>query len=321
MRLSRNNIGLRALLTGMGMIEQSTPSSGVDEHFSWCRDALFELNSYASRRPMLVVYVIILMVYILVVLPGLFFYLKKKDRMHYLRELLVAMALLFSALIFVLGAQTRLTAPAMNYVRVLDYEEHVVNDDVYISVQIPYRQEISASFALPYEVQGLSFDSPLEADNLNYRYQLFREESGTRLLLVDSIAVTPMYFILSSNQEQQKDSGIYGQLSADEEGVSGQLQNTTGWSFKEGVLLLGNQVVELEPWSESLSVSGKHLTSRNEISNVILNKYVTSLEETDGFWFVGICDSDQTDFLQDGDSWDLSGVTIVASPVIRQNGG
>lgn len=245
--------------------------------------------------------------------------------MHYLRELMVVIALFFSAVIFVLGAQTRLTAPSLNYVRVLDYAGDAVNDDIYISVQIPYRQEISAGFDTGYLPIALAFENVHEEGNTaiydHFRYQLRYNGNGTQLLMGDSIAVTPMYFLLSADQEREKKTGIYGQLSVASGAVGGLLQNTTGLRFKESVLVYGDQVAELGACAEHMELSEAVLHAASELSNEELKTFLTNLREPDNLWFVGICETEDTSFIQDDSGWDVSGVTIVVAPVMSMNGG
>lgn len=305
--------------------EQALHSTIGYNRYSWCRDVLFELNSYASSRPVFGIYLIVLLVYIFVALPGLFLFLNKRDKMHYLRELMVVIALFFSAVIFVLGAQTRLTAPSLNYVRVLDYAGDAVNDDIYISVQIPYRQEISAGFDTGYLPIALAFENVHEEGNTaiydHFRYQLRYNGNGTQLLMGDSIAVTPMYFLLSADQEREKKTGIYGQLSVASGAVGGLLQNTTGLRFKESVLVYGDQVAELGACAEHMELSEAVLHAASELSNEELKTFLTNLREPDNLWFVGICETEDTSFIQDDSGWDVSGVTIVVAPVMSMNGG
>lgn len=305
--------------------EQALHSTSGYNRYGWCQDALFELNSYAKSRPVLGIYLAVLMLYIFVALPGLFVLLKKKDKMHYLRELLIAVALFFSGVIFVLGAQTRLTAPSLNYVRVLDYAGDAVNDDIYISVQIPYRQEISVGFDEKYLPIALAFENTHDAGNTviydHYRYQLYDDGNATQLFMGNSIAVTPMYFLLSADQERKKETGIRGQLSIDAHAISGQLQNTTGLSFREGLIIFGDQVAVLGACGEYLEFSEAELQDASELSDEVLKIFLANLKEPDNVWFVGICDSEDTDFIQNASGWDLSGVTIMFAPVMNMNGG
>jgi hypothetical protein len=187
---------------------------------SWIQELLFEQNSYASSQPALGLYVGIILVYILVVLPGLFLYLRKKDRMHYLRELLILTALLFSAIIFVLGAKTRLTAPALNYVRVLDQREAVYSETIYISVQIPYRQNMTAAFDGSYQVMELE---PQEDETQGHKRQndglkITEDDEMITISTQDCTAVAPMYLKLSRMWTSDEDTFI---LQADQWDVSG----------------------------------------------------------------------------------------------------
>lgn len=304
--------------------EQALHSTSGYNRYSWCQDALFELNSYAKSRPVLGIYLAVLMLYIFVALPGLFLLLKRKDKMHYLRELLIAVALFFSAVIFVLGAQTRLTAPSLNYVRVLDYAGDAVNDDIYISVQIPYRQEISAEFDEKYLPIALAFENKHEAGNTaiydHYRYQLYDDGNATQLLMGNSIAVTPMYFLLSADQERKKETGIRGQLSIDDGVIRGRIINTTGLSFRKGVIVLGNQVAVLGACGEYLEFSRAELQDMSELSDEVLKIFLTNLKEPDNMWFVGICNNEDADFIENDSGWDLSGMTIMFAPVMNMNG-
>lgn len=305
--------------------EQALHSTMGYNRYSWSRDALFEQNSYAISRPVLGIYLVVLLIYILVALPGLFLYLRKKDKMHYLREMLIVVALVFCMVIFVLGAKTRLTAPSLNYVRVLDYAGNAVNDDIYISVQIPYRQEISAAFDAAYQPIALAFENVHDAGNTaiydHFRYQLHCSGDRTQLLMGDSVAVTPMYFLLSSDQQREGETGIYARISMEGNAVSGVLENTTGLRFKESVLVCADQVAELGGCGETLEFSGAGFHSASELADEELKIFLTNLKEPANLWFVGICETEDAGFVQDNAGWDVSGVTIVVAPVVSMDDG
>ena len=117
----------------------------------WIRDAIFYSNSYFKSREMLTIFLGIVAFYVLVVIPGSYFWLKKRDKLKYLRECIVFVSLLFSFVIFVIGAKTRLTAPTFTYLRLID-ETAGGSETVYASLQLPYKGATAIELNPDYDV-------------------------------------------------------------------------------------------------------------------------------------------------------------------------
>ena len=90
------------------------PSGSVRwEAISWERRESWIL--YREERPSMVKYIVLLLIYIFLVGPGLYIFLKRKHKRSYLWGAICGLSVFFVLLIGILGRATNVYAPFISY--------------------------------------------------------------------------------------------------------------------------------------------------------------------------------------------------------------
>ena len=105
-------------------------------------------------------YIAILAIYVIIVGPVLFIVLKKLDKRSLTWILVPSFSLIFTALVYVVGSDTRINEPYVGYVEILSFEEeNIVQDNVYFALTAPYNNRYKVDIDNKYQVVQLSDSS------------------------------------------------------------------------------------------------------------------------------------------------------------------
>lgn len=235
----------------------------------------------ADKVPNLWKYALIVICYILLVGPVLFLVLRRKGLQKFLRVSVVTLAVLFSALIFVISSETRFERPFINYGTIIHMNQDSVEKEVYFGLRSPnnqpYEATISNDYALLplddeigvyYTSSFLGFGSsyvrshdytarPVDA----YQMILDRGESETTIQMAGQVAFTTECFYASSTQANEAGSGIDSEITLFDGKIDGVVKNHTGYDLTGAVLIMNQQIVLLGDIKneESLSLSGREV--------------------------------------------------------------
>ena len=109
--------------------------------------------SDTESLPKVSVYVIILVIYILVIGPVLYFICKKKDMRHLLWGLIPSFAVIFSLFIYFIGSGTRINHPVLNYITLSELtKEGYVENTTYTSLISPSNTAVDLEFSKEVQV-------------------------------------------------------------------------------------------------------------------------------------------------------------------------
>lgn len=102
-------------------------------------------------------YIAILAVYVVLVGPLLFLILKKIDKRSLTWVLVPSFAVLFTAIVYLVGSDTRINEPYVGYVELLSFEEeNIVQENVYFALTAPYNNRYKVDIDNKYQVIQLS---------------------------------------------------------------------------------------------------------------------------------------------------------------------
>jgi hypothetical protein len=102
-------------------------------------------------------YIAILAVYVVLVGPLLFIILKKMDKRSLTWVLVPSFAVLFTAIVYLVGSDTRINEPYVGYVELLSFEEeNIVQENVYFALTAPYNNRYKVDIDNKYQVIQLS---------------------------------------------------------------------------------------------------------------------------------------------------------------------
>ena len=99
-------------------------------------------SSIVKRMPNIVVYILILIVYLALVGPALYLYLKKQDKTGLTSRWIFLLAVLFSCLIFFISYTTRFRKPFVQYVTIYKIQDGQRKEETYFALRAPFHKEI-----------------------------------------------------------------------------------------------------------------------------------------------------------------------------------
>lgn len=120
---------------------------------------IYNSMSYVDTEniPQVGKYIVILAIYVVIVGPVLFIVLKKMDKRSLTWVLVPLFAIVFTALVYWVGSDTRVSDPYVGYVEILSFEEkNIVQDDVYFALTAPYNHKYKVDIDNKYQVIQLS---------------------------------------------------------------------------------------------------------------------------------------------------------------------
>ena len=200
----------------------------------------------ASRIPQVWQFAVVLVVYLILLGPVLYGILKKKKRRHLLRVGMVGLALLFTAIIYIMGSRTRFYRPVMNYASVREIRSGMMVETVYANVFSPSNAAYSMGIQEEYDVSPLisySYDSEGGVDSGSCQLKIRKEEEMTQVWVQKNIPFTGNMLRLTATGTSPYQEGFLGNITLFENGWEGILQNTTGHDFEQVCVLAGGRVV------------------------------------------------------------------------------
>ena len=90
--------------------------------------------------------------YVLVIGPGIYLFLKKKGKREYMAVCVCLFAVLFSGIIFVMSRNTRITEPFINYVTMLNLDGGTAREETFYCFRAPYNGRYNMTIAEDYYI-------------------------------------------------------------------------------------------------------------------------------------------------------------------------
>ena len=220
----------------------------------------------AGRLPKVAAYTVIVVVYLLLIGPGIYFYLKKRGIYRYYLPAVTLGAFLFTGIIYALGVKTRFREPFVTYASILDTSGEEAEEATYMNIRSPYNKPYSVSLKPGYEVRPMTrsyyYDAVSavrftgeEEYHTNFVYQPERVEIKMR----DTVAFSPNLFTLRRELEKTDAMGVQGNISYFDGVVSGTVKNCFEEPLENAALLINGKAVllgRLEP-GQTVSLDGK----------------------------------------------------------------
>lgn len=236
-----------------------------------------------DRLPNVLLYTVVIVFYILLIGPGLYQILKKKNMQRYYLGGVAACSLIFTAVIYAMGVKTRFQTPFFTYATVLDATDGREEEETFVNVRSPYNKPFTVTLSPDYTVRPITksyyYDSVTAAKftgEETYKTALVYGEDRTELRIRDTAAFTPKLFSLKKEiPESLSGIGVEGEISSFDGKIQGSVTNRFGYRLENAALLLYGKAVllgNLEP-GEEVSLDGK------EVINYPLN-YTYALAQT-----------------------------------------
>lgn len=214
----------------------------------------------AGRLPNVILYTVVIVVYLLLIGPVIYLYLKKRSIHRYYMGGVTACALVFTGIIYVMGIKTRFRDPFFTYATILDVTGSEVEEETYINVRSPYNKPYTVNLNSDYTVRPVTksyyYDAITAArftGEEEYKTNINFLSDRTEIKIRDTVAFTPKLFMLKKQHERMASPGIKGKVQFCDGRIEGTLVNLFDHKLEDAVLLLYGRAVllgDMEPGQE-----------------------------------------------------------------------
>lgn len=222
----------------------------------WAVQSLINTGN-VDKLPNLLHYAGVVFVYLILLGPGLYLFLKSRDLQIYYRSGVVALSVCFALLIYLMGTGTRFRSTFYTYATIQDVTDDYVNEATYVNIRSPYNRDYSVELDSAYSVLPITRSSSGESGRLpeltgqeEYKIAIIQEADKTRIEGQNVTAFEPRYFRLERKQDNVDRIGISGEVDYFEGRLTGSVTNQFSFPLENtSLVLFGNLVVidRLEP--------------------------------------------------------------------------
>ncbi|WP_349667579.1 hypothetical protein [Lacrimispora sp.] len=242
-----------------------------------------------DKLPGLAFYSIVILTYIVLVGPGTYLILKRKDKRRYYRTAIVSVSLLFTVVVYFMGAKTRFRDTFFTYATIFDNSENYEDEYTYINMRTPYNRAYSILLDPSYNLLPITRSKSYErapvpkfTGSEDYNVRISYGEDGTRVSAQNAAAFSPKYYALNKRTSNDNRKGLWGKITLFNGNVYGTVTNEYPFSVeKVGILMYGKMVVidELKPGET------KQLDGISVINYPINNSLQVSARVTGGYQY------------------------------------
>lgn len=224
--------------------------SGNSEKF-WSVQSLINTGN-VEKLPKLPLYTAVVAVYLLILGPGMYLFLKNRDLQIFYRRGVMMLSAVFTVIIYLMGMTTRFKTVFYTYASIQDVTADFVTDTTYVNVQNPYNSPYKAELDPSCSVMPITRSYQSASVNNTYftgeePYQIAIERGEDRLNIrgQNISAFTPRYFKLEKRQDNTEKIGITGTVDYFEGKLTGKITNEFPFPLEDATLMLYGNMVHL----------------------------------------------------------------------------
>lgn len=215
-----------------------------------------------DRLPNVFLYTVTIIFYILLIGPGLYLLLKKKSLQRFYIGGVAVLSLLFTAVIYIMGVNTRFREPFFNYAAILDASGTGAQEEIFINVRSPFNKPYAVALNPDYVVRPITKSYYYDYNTVSvpqftgeemYKTAIIQGEDQTELRIRDTAAFIPKMFSMSRDIKKTEAFGIGGSVQFFDGKISGKVVNRFDYRLEDAALLLYGKAVllgDIEPGQE-----------------------------------------------------------------------
>lgn len=275
----------------------STKRDQLDNEFygNYVNYNIYNSMSYVDTEniPNVGKYIAILAIYVVIVGPVLFIILKKIDKRSLTWVLVPSFAIVFTAIVYWVGSDTRISEPYVGYVELLSFEEeNIVQDNVYFSLTAPYNKKYKVDIDNKYQVVQLSDSNSKYTQNRpnNFQPDLDRYQTAikygtnkTTLEVNRNAAFTPIYYYSKNHYPMENKITLDIHYVGDE--MYGTITNGFSFDITNALVKCDGFIINIGTLKkgETININDKEsqfLISRDDLySTTIINRIAGGTEK------------------------------------------
>lgn len=250
----------------------------------WDIQSLMNMSD-VQKIPEPMYYMSILFAYVLLIGPGMNFYLRTHEMIRVYRSSVLIISVLTALLIWVMGVGTRFSGPFLTYARLKELSQDSINETDYINLRSPYNKTYSFSVKSEYYVypvlKGSDYNGDIQEIAMNPEaghttISNFRDR--TEITIANTAPFTARYFEI--NTKTPNTGGCFTTDMVYSGGtLTGKLTNSSQYTLSDAAILIYGKVIYIGKLEAGASVE----LSDKEIVNVPVGDYQRIAETvTDG---------------------------------------
>ncbi len=276
----------------------STKQEQLHEEYygAYSNYGIYNSISYTDAKnvPKIIKYIIILLIYILLIGPGIYLILKKWDKRSLTRIMVPILAIAFTLIVYFVGSDTRINEPYVGYVDIVTFHgDNTVEDEVSFGLTAPYNHKYAVELGNKYAVTELSDSSynyymnnsqpEREIDFDKYRMAINIGADKTILEINNNPAFSPVYYQTKSNYAMENKL-VYDIHYTGEE-INGTVTNEFDFDLFSAILMCDGYLIHIGDigQGETVSLDDKEslfLSTRDIFySNDIINRVAGGNDE------------------------------------------
>lgn len=247
------NMMLSKILGTTRIAELSSETSGSDPDGYWSALSLISTGE-DGRIPNVNLYIFVILMYIAVVGPGLYLFLQRQNRQSGYRKGVIILSVLFTAVIYLLGARTRFHGTFYNYATVRDVSEDSISETTYLNLRNPYNTSYHVDIRKGYTL--LPITKPQTSDAAGSTgaesgsgsaadVRITNGASGMTIAVADASAFSSSLFRLKSSADNTDGSCFSGEVSLFENRCTGSVTNRFSYPVEDAALVFYGKLVPL----------------------------------------------------------------------------
>lgn len=205
-----------------------------------------------ERLPRMLPYGVVLALYILIMGPVLYVFLKNRELQIYYRSGVVVLSLIFTVVVYLMGSATRFDSTFYTYATIQDVTEDYVTDSTYVNIRNPYnrpyRVQLNPSYSiLPVTRSSWNQDGQERAFTGQEACQIVIGRGDGELVLEGQriAAFSPRYFQMGRKSPNTGRVGITGEAHYFEGSLSGTITSQFPFPLENAALILYGNVIYL----------------------------------------------------------------------------
>ncbi len=198
-----------------------------------------------SNIPNVIIYVIIILIYVILISPILYFVLSRKDKRGSVWIILPILAVVFTFIMYIAGSKTRVDDPFVGYVEIRTFtDDNLVEDELYFSLTAPYNDNYTLMLAPHYDSINLidegnefptyNLHQPHRSDN-KYMAAVNYGINSTILEVNNNPAFTPVFF--EASNEYIGNNPIEANISYTGDKIEGTISNKSNYTILNAIYI------------------------------------------------------------------------------------
>lgn len=239
-----------------------------------------------NKLPKVGWYTFVMAAYVLLIGPGLYLFLKKREMGQFYRSSIILTSICFTGVIYMMGGSTRLYSAFFSYATIHEASGTSAEDTTYINVRVPYNKAYEVQVSPDYTLLPLTRDAyvysmeqvPKFTGTETPEVGITYAEDKTTISVMDAVAFTPKYFKMEKSSDSM---GAYldGEIVLFDGQVYGYVTNHYPFAVQNAAVILYGNVIQLgdmEP-DETREISGEqpvvYPTARSYVAAQFLSGY------------------------------------------------